>query len=205
MNASLVMQDQQTDTYWSLMKGIALEGELKGQQLEELPVGEKVTWKEWQSRYPDTEVLSVNGKQDGKDRYGGYFTDKKGFHGLESTDERMETKTPIFAFHRGDRAYAVRHELIVDGKVFELPDGQWLFLYRTDADSIRRSTSAFVSSTGFAEVEGKWTETANQEQFDQSKRRFLGDEISRIGGFDTYWYNWSLNNPDTLVLGEKEG
>ncbi len=59
MNASLVMQDKQTDTYWSIMSGKAEAGALAGTALVELPVSEKVTWAEWSARHPDTLVLSV--------------------------------------------------------------------------------------------------------------------------------------------------
>ena len=59
MNASLVMQDKQTDTYWSIMSGKVEAGELGGTALVELPVGEKMSWAEWVAKHPDTLVLSV--------------------------------------------------------------------------------------------------------------------------------------------------
>ena len=59
VNASLVMQDEQTDTYWSIMEGEAVAGELSGEKLVELPIGEKIQWRHWKERHPDTLVLSV--------------------------------------------------------------------------------------------------------------------------------------------------
>ena len=29
---------------------------------------------------------------------------------------------------------------------------------------------------------------------------FSGASIKRLGGFDTFWYSWSLNNPETELL-----
>ena len=62
LNASLVMRDKETDSFWSIMTGDALSGELKGTSLVELPYGEKVRFGEWVERYPDTLVLTVKGK-----------------------------------------------------------------------------------------------------------------------------------------------
>jgi hypothetical protein len=61
MYAALVMQDKETDTYWSIMSGDAVAGELKGRKLEELPVSVKTRWKDWLAAHPDTVVLSVDG------------------------------------------------------------------------------------------------------------------------------------------------
>ena len=57
INSSLVMQDRQTDTYWSMMKGKAISGELEGNDLVELPVSEKMQWRDWKVKHPDTLVL----------------------------------------------------------------------------------------------------------------------------------------------------
>ncbi len=198
------MLDQETDTYWSLMKGKALAGELKGETLTELPVGEKMSWKAWREKYPETKILSVDGRENGRNRYDKYFTDAKGFRGITAKDQRLETKAPIFAFHRNEKSFAIRYTDAYGGKNLPLPDGGEVFLYRIATDDITRSTSAFVSASGFTKTEGKWIEDGTGATFDDSKRSFENDAVKRIGGFDTYWYNWSLNNPDTeLYLPEK--
>jgi len=50
MHAALVMRDKETDTYWSIMTGDAIAGDLRGTPLEELPLGEKAQWKDWVAR-----------------------------------------------------------------------------------------------------------------------------------------------------------
>ncbi len=62
MHAALVMRDKETDSYWSIMTGDAIAGDLKGTPLEEWPLGEKAQWGDWSARHPDTLVLSVNGE-----------------------------------------------------------------------------------------------------------------------------------------------
>ena len=200
------MQDQQTDTYWSLMQGKALAGELKGETLQEIPAGEKTTWKNWRAKHPNTQVLSVNQREDGRNAYGGYFTDDQGFRGITAKDTRLATKAPIYAFHRAGKAYAIPYAAIIDGKAFALPGGEKIFLFRAAEDSILQSTSAFLSNAGFSQRDGTWVEIASQSTFDVAARKFH-EPVDRIGGFDTYWYNWSLNNPETQVYipGAKDG
>ena len=96
VNASLVMQDEQTDTYWSIMEGEAVAGELSGEKLVELPVSEKIQWRHWKEKHPD-------------------------------------------------------HSRIV----------------------------------------GRWTRGKTAGEF---------SGVESLGGFDTFWYNFSLNNPETLLL-----
>ena len=77
MNASLVMQDFETDSYWAIMRGESIAGEFKGTKLKELPFGKKAMWKDWVKEHPNTVVLSVNGREDGPDGYQRYFSSPK--------------------------------------------------------------------------------------------------------------------------------
>ena len=80
-----------------------------------------------------------------------------------------------------------------------MPDGSQVFLYRAPDDDLFRSTSVFISKLGFTKNENAWTETKTGNAFDESSRAFE-NEIERLKGFDTFWYNWSLNNPETELL-----
>ena len=181
------------------MKGHALAGTMKGQTLNELPTGEKATWKEWRTKHPSTKVLSVNSKEDGRNPYQAYFRDKNGFRGLQAKDRRLETKTPIYAFHSSEKSYAIPYSEFQSGGSFLLPDGNHLFLYRSPKDDLFRSTSVFISNDGFTETKKTWTETKTGNPFNETTRSF-GNGVQRQKGFDTFWYNWSLNNPETAVL-----
>ncbi len=202
MNASLVMQDRETDTYWSIMIGEAIAGELEGQKLIELPVGKKMKWKKWVELHPDTLVLSVDGREDIRSNpYRAYFTNGEGFAGAKATDKRLKTKEPIHAFHYGGKKYAVPFEVIKEGRVFELEDGPSLFLYRPKKSDLFESTVGFVSNgAGFEKTEDGWVEAATGARYDEDKAEFVGGSVTRLNGFDTFWYTWSLSNPDTEVL-----
>ena len=60
IDGNLVMYDRETDTLWHQESGSGVEGELAGQQLDELPEEQWriTTWKEWRQEHPDTLVLT---------------------------------------------------------------------------------------------------------------------------------------------------
>ncbi len=203
MNASLVMQDFETDSYWAIMRGESIAGEFKGTKLKELPLGKKAMWKDWVKEYPKTLVLSVNGQQDGRDGYQRYFSSPEGFRGSVATDTRLRTKEPIFAFHWQEQSFAVPHSVVEGGKAFDLGEMK-LFLYRPKGSAIFHSTTVYQSTkTGFKNVNGVWTHEESDCKFDSKTERFeekVGIFPKRFEGFDTFWYNWSLNNPETKLM-----
>ena len=192
------MQDQETDTYWSIMEGEAIAGELAGNKLIELPVGERMSWRHWRAKHPDTLVLSVDGEEHGNNAYQQYFHDPKGYRGQAAKDDRLETKEPIFGFHLDGAAYAVRQKDVENGKIVALESGDYVFLFRKSGSSMFQSTHAFVSEAGFEERYGAWTEKATGTVFDPEAGGF--GEVEALTGFDTFWYNFSLNNPETTLL-----
>ena len=72
-------------------------------------------------------------------------------------------------------------------------------MYRLKEDEQYRSTTALISKKGFKKSGGTWTELESGTAFDPKARRFEAD-LERLSGFDTLWYNWSLNNPETKLL-----
>ena len=205
MNATLVMQDFETDSYWSIMTNEAIEGEKKGTKLRELPVSSKVQWKDWLKKHPNTLVLSVDGKEDASTGYISYFNSPEGFRGIEATDQRLENKEPIFTFEYENKKYAVANEIIKGGKVFDLGNLR-ILLYRPENADLFYSTIAYqTKSLGFSKVENGWMEIDSGCVFDIETESFSKDGTNcpeRFSGFDTFWYTWSLNNPDTELFEE---
>ncbi len=203
MNASLVMRDFETDSYWAIMQGKSIAGEFKGTLLKELPFGKKAMWKDWLKEYPNTVVLSVNGQEDGRHDYQRYFSSPEGFRGSVAKDTRLRTKEPIFTFHWQEQSYAIPHSAIEGGKAFDLGEIK-LFLYRPKGAAIFHSTTVYQSAgSSFNNVDGVWIHDKSNCKFNLENERFEGNEAAcpqRFEGFDTFWYNWSLNNPETKLL-----
>jgi hypothetical protein len=204
---SLVMRDKETDSYWSLMTGEALAGTLEGTRLIELPIGEKAQWKDWLAEHPETLVLSVDGvEHESNNPYEGYFDSDEGFRGSAAKDDRLPTKAPIYSFQLEGRAYAVPFEAIESGAAFRAGD-EWIFAYRPSGAAILHSTVAFQSrGEGFEQRDGVWHHRASGARFDRASAAFDGqpEGVSPLNGFDTFWFNWSMNHPDSVILTEAE-
>lgn len=204
MNSSLVMQDRETDSYWSLMKGEVVAGALKGTRIAELPVSQKMKWKDWVKKYPNSKVLSVDGREDAGDVYADYFSSDRGFRGSQARDKRLKTKEPIFAFQHGDKKFAAPLSLLEGGRSFDLGEIR-VFLYRPHKADIFYSTLAFFTTgSGFKKIDGVWADIDTGCRFDPAQGVFPAERPDcpqKFTGFDTFWYNWSLNNPETEVLG----
>jgi len=206
MHAALVMRDKETDSYWSIMTGDAIAGDLEGTRLEEWPLGEKAQWKDWAARYPDTLVLSVNGEEHVENNpYDNYFASDSGFRDIAARDRRLETKQPIYSFHLGGKKYAVPFSSFEDGGILHA-GGEELFLYRPSGAQVFYSTLAFRGANGsFARRSDGWYHEPSGVRFDPEQGGFVGaggagSPVERLEGFDTYWYMWSLTHPDTDVL-----
>src|SRR5688500_8319376 len=200
VNGSPILRDKETRSYWSLMSGEAVSGPLKGTKLKQLPIGQRVLWREWFAAHPETRVLSVAGTTHWySGAYHGYFASDGGFAGLAAEDRRLATKAPVFAFRLHVGAQAVPHEAIEGGRVFEI-EGSTVFFYREPKSAPFKSTVAFAG-TRFKQVKGVWFETRSKCRFSPSKGIFEGVHCPRLlEGFDTFWYSWSLNNPKTALL-----
>jgi hypothetical protein len=207
MHAALVMRDKETDTYWSIMTGDAIAGELAGTPLEELPIGEKAQWRDWVARHPDTVVLSVDGEEHVENNpYDNYFDSESGFRGLEARDRRLETKDPIYSFQLDGRAYAVPFPAFEGVGALFRAGGRELLLFRPEGVAIYYSTLAFQGSVGdFARRPDGWYHEPSGTRLDPERGGFVGSgSPSRLEGFDTFWYMWSLTHPDTEVLSPPE-
>lgn len=204
IHASLVMQDKETDSYWSIMTGDSLAGTFKGTRLVELPLGAKMQWKDWRAKHPATLVLSVDGvEHEDRNDYDSYFDSADGPLGAQANDLRLRTKETIYSFQLDGRAYAVPFSQFTAGGVFEA-GGKHLLLYRPEGVEMFYSTLAFQSTEGgFEQRDGSWHHSASGAVLDPETARFAnaaGREIPRLEGFDTFWYNWSSTHPETEIL-----
>jgi len=57
-NSDVLLYDRQSKSLWSQIMSTAVTGTMKGTRLDPIPVAH-TTWRDWQTRHPDTEVLST--------------------------------------------------------------------------------------------------------------------------------------------------
>jgi len=195
MQASLVMRDRQTDSWWSIMSSDAIGGPLAGTDLPELPAGEKTTWGEWRRKHPDTLVLSVDGVEHAESSpYDSYLTSEQTFRGLEVSDDRLPAKEPVFAFRVDGEPWAIAHRRIRGGRLVDLPgSGRRLLLFRERGSSVYASTEAWLVDP---EAAGG---RVGVEELLAAARAGTGG-FSPVEGFDTFWYTWIGVNEESGLL-----
>lgn len=208
LQASLVMRDRETDSWWSIMSSDAIGGPLEGEELRELPVGQKAEWGQWKHRYPETLVLSVEGVEHvAENPYEQYFTSDRTFRGLEIDDDRLESKEAIYAMWIDGRPWAIPHEQVEGGALRSVAPGAegsdiagtegdeepvWLLLYRAPDAPIYASTEAWRLEAPAA------PEQTLEELLSAARRGVPG--FSPIEGFDTFWYTWVAVQEETGLL-----
>ena len=206
LHAGLVMQDRETDSYWSIITETAIHGEAQGQGLRKLSGAVKTTWGDWRRQYPHSKVLSVDGVEHVETNpYSNYFASDGTFRDLGSHDERLPAKEQIFVFHRDGRAHAVPHRSFLGGALVSLGD-RTLFVHRAKDDALYRSTAAFLLRDGVKVERQGGSFLASMGETSASwnvvDRRFDGGEglFESFEGFDTFWYIWSNTNPNSEIL-----
>lgn len=201
MHGSIVMQDKETDSFWPLLHEKALYGELLGQGLERVPGATKARFADWVREHPDTLVWSLHGHQFlSPNPMLRYLASSYGYSGMLAEDQRLATKEPVFGFARSGQHYAAVASDLSDGRVFRL-SGESVLLYRPPGATLNDATRAWTSRSGFVREGERWVEIGTRARFEPARAGFVGGEPAAIEGFDTFWYVWSLNYPDTALLG----
>ena len=96
-NNNVIMFDRQTESLWSQMETEAINGPMKGTELEQLPAS-STTWSDWRSRHPETKVLS---KDTGYNRnyerspYGNYSENREIMFPVTDSSDRFHPKALI--------------------------------------------------------------------------------------------------------------
>jgi hypothetical protein len=195
MKASLVMRDREADSWWSIMTSTAVGGQLAGNELTELPLGEKTTWKEWVAGHPDTVVLSVDGREHEEfNPYADYFSSQETFRDLRIDDKRLAAKEPVYSFWIDGEPYAAPHSAFSGGRLFDLAGSEArVFLYRGKEPEFFASSQGFlvpraIDLTG--KEPGELLETLSAP----------AGQARPLEGFDTFWYTWIAVNHDSKLL-----
>jgi hypothetical protein len=170
-NSNLVMYDRETNSYWSQIDGLAIVGELTGKELKEVSI-DTVTWGDWKSAHPDSEVLSQDtgfNRAYGRDPYGSYYEDSFLFFPVENEDNRIHAKTVIFGIEVNGVHKAYREDdLIKEGEIEDTVAGVSLTVERDNAGIV------------------KITNTESEEEIVKER---------------DFWFAWYAFHPNTLLYG----
>ena len=169
LDASLVMRDRETDSWWSIMTSTSIGGDLDETQLVEMPLGAKVQWKNWIRDHPETTVLSLETghvRPYGQTPYEDY-----------ATSERLAFPVPRDPrYHPKMRTLGLR---MADGRARGYPSVE-----------VRRA-GGLVAESPF----GKPVTI----RLDPESQAFEVDAPEPIEVIDGFWFAWAAFHPDASV------
>jgi hypothetical protein len=141
-----VLYDQRTDSLWAQLLAKVIRGPLTGSTLRLVP-SELTTWKAWQERHPETEVLlpaplsETVGKSEAapysRDPYSEYATSDRVVGGADSHDERLHPKAEVLGVRHNGEAVAYPLERVsADGVVNDTVGGRSIVVTATADDRL---------------------------------------------------------------------
>lgn len=133
VNSNLLMYDRQTDSEWPQILGRAVNGAMRSDSLEEIPLY-WTTWGLWREHgSPEAPVLSTDTgflRSYGSDPYGSYTGDDRGYY--ESPDlmfpvlnesDHLPPKEVVVGIKASKARHAIRRETILEEGVLEAKAG----------------------------------------------------------------------------------
>lgn len=205
----LVMYDRQTGSLWSQLLGEAVEGPLKGTQLEFLPAWQ-TTWQDWKTRYPQTLALQ-KGNSGGFDPYERYFrSPDAGVIGEAIEDRRLYVKEFVIGVEQNGEAVAYPYSVLNDRPVVNHQVGGVPLLVVFDAETgsgvvfsrvLDGQTLTFQSEDGLVLQDEETGSTWDGRSGDALYGPLAGKSLERLKSTRSFWFGWKDFYPGTQVYG----
>ena len=205
-----LMYDHATKSMWSTLTGTPVVGPLvgKGIELQVLYVVTS-TWKEWRTRHPNTQVLSLDtGYQRDYGEgvaYREYFGTDQLMFGVPKRDERLPNKAEVLALRLPQapgEVLAIAADFLATRPVYHARIGNINFVVLTDTGGANRVYESreltFASwDSAAAARDGR----GNVWQVDESRLRGPNGEIlKRLPAHRAFWFGWYATFPDTRLV-----
>lgn len=216
VNSNLLMYDRQTESQWPQILGRAINGEMKGASLEEIPLTWTM-WEWWKERGPeDAPVLSTKTgyiRSYGTDPYGSYSGSYPGYYNSPNTlfpllakSERLEPKEVVVGVKAGDARHAIIKETALKKGVWNLELGDQAVVAAADPDletvwvfdrQLDGNTLEFHSGESGSLLDGRGR-TWNRKGLALEGQ---GDESLPAANFyDVMWFAWYAFYPETRLV-----
>ena len=209
-----LMYDHATKSMWTTLTGTPVVGPLvgKGIELKSLFVV-TTTWKEWRTRHPATQVLSLD---TGHNRdygegvaYGDYFASDQLMFTVPKTDARLPNKAEVLALRAapaspGEAAatLAIAADFLAARPVYAAKLGKRNLVVLTDTSGANRVyEAAGVSFTGWDQKAAVRDSTGAAWRVDEDKLTGPnGDTLPRVAAHRAFWFGWHAAFPDTQLI-----
>lgn len=171
-NSDVLFFDRQTHSLWSQMMGQAISGPLKGVKMPAVPASH-TTWREWRTRYPDTEVLS---------RKTGY----RRSYGQQAYKDYRRSGTLMYPVAAKNRSYSNK-ELTLG---IAIGGSSKAYPFR---ELLKVAGNSMPDNIGGESVTIEWS-------IEDQSARVLNDEGEELASVTAYWFAWFAFHPDTDIF-----
>ncbi|MCE9683358.1 DUF3179 domain-containing protein [Halomonas alkalisoli] len=205
VNSNLIMYDRATDSEWPQILGVAIDGPLVNQGLEEFRVF-WTTWGAWRARHPETEVLTEetgfvrNYRRDPYGSYnpvtGYYAPDSRRLFPVMERDDRFPPKTVVFGVRGPEGALAITREALRNEGVVDVTLGERRYTVIHDPGL----------DTGWAFHNPEEVDI-QPAALDFTADGVVGpgiDSLEAVNGFEAMWFAWAAFYPDTHLYEGQE-
>lgn len=207
---TLVMFDYETESLWPIVYGEAIDGEMSGKKLENIPIGQKMSWGAWKESHPDTRVLSYHGSRTiGYDVYAGYHKrEDTGIYPAKNIDKRLSFKTNVIGIEVNDKHKAYPFSLFNNTKIVtDEFQGLNLLVYRNKETGaimvydreVEGSAIDFEMDIEYAK-DNKTNAAWDMENGIAISGDMKGKTLRPISFLAVYWFVWADYFPDTEVF-----
>jgi len=147
-NSDVLLYDRNTGSLWSQIKKTAVTGQMRGTELAAIPLSH-TTWRDWQSRYPNTQVLSMDTGFRRNYRvspYGNYGRDGKLYFPVAEENRQFRRKSVVLGLDIGGHFKAYPFDELKQGPAQFVDDFQDRRLHITYDD--KNQTAQIVDADG---------------------------------------------------------
>jgi len=205
-----LMYDHATKSLWSTLTGTPVVGPLvgKGIVLEPLYVV-TTTWKEWRTRHPNTQVLSLDtGHQRDYSEgaaYRDYFATDRLMFTVPKRDERLPNKAEVLALRlpqMPNEALAIAADFLAARPVYHARIGNVNMVVLTDASGANRVyESREMTFASWDNAAAARDSRGNVWQVDESRLTGPnGETLKRMPAHRAFWFGWHAAFPDTRLV-----
>lgn len=179
-NSDLLMYDRNSQSLWSQIEALAINGPMKGSRLQRIPL-EHTTWQDWRSRYPATKVLSTQTgywRDYGTSPYPGYSTSEHVYFPVANADKRYHPKELVLGVE-------------IDGQVKAYPFTE---LDKLDQGQNHASSTQTLTDS----INGKNYSIRYDAEHRTAQLKNSAEEV--IPTVIVYWFAWIAFHPKTDVF-----
>jgi hypothetical protein len=215
-NSNLIPYDRQTDSNWSQMKSLCVNGELKGQEPILLHVIE-TTWGTWKELYPNSLILSDDtgfNKDYSVYPYGNYKWDDSLLFSVSNEDDRLPKKDRVHGIIVSEetRVYPLNHFTDSIQAINETFNGAELVIVGSALKNFAEAFSRELQNgtlLTFSAVDGelpvvmidnegtKWDIFGNAVSGPR-----VGEKLTPARSFTAYWFAWAAFYPGAEIYSQ---